>query len=363
MHHEPRSTKAVTAASRSPEFVIRAAEIDDLPDFIDLAVQAGAGFTSLPANESLLAERLHGSKPAFAGDGGVMTLALEDRDTGRVVGCAAIKSGGGARSDFLNFLVSADHQSLTPTSLYADLTEVGSLLIHPDYRQFGAGRWLAQSRYLVIAGDLQRFGDYIFSELRGVIDDNNCSPFYDGVLAPYFRLTYEEADHRSAHGRQAELNAMLPTAPIPMGDVGEAARAAVACPHRDGQKALWFLEDEGFRFEGAVDLLDGGPLVSAPSRYIRTIRASFMAKLMPGRVDQGESLPTILAAGKGDDFRSCKGPTVQRDGMVICDPDLFDHLRLEAGGEARVCPDPRRRSADGRSADAVKVRESALCPS
>ena len=363
MHHEPRSTKTGTMASRSPEFVIRAADIDDLSDFIDLASRAGAGFTSLPVNESLLAERLHGSKPAFAGGGGILTLALEDRETGHVVGCAAIKPGGGGRSDFLNFLVAEDHQSLTPTSLYADLTEVGSLLIHPDYRQFGAGRWLAQSRYLVIAGDLPRFGDDIFSELRGVIDEDNCSPFYDGVLAPYFQLTYEEADHRSAHGRQAELNAMLPQSPISMDDLGEAARAAIACPHRDGQKALWFLEDEGFRFEGAVDLLDGGPLVSAPSRYIRTIQTSFMAKVVPGRVDQGEGVPTILAAGRGADFRSCKGLAVRRDGTVICDPDLLDHLRLEAGGRARVCPDRPRRPVDGRSADAVKVRESALCPS
>jgi len=353
MHHGPGLAKV---ASKSPEFVIRAADLDDLPDFIDLARLAGAGFTSLPISEQLLAARLRGSKPAFSGDGAMLILALEDQDAGRVVGCAAIKTGDGCRSDFLNFLVAEDHQSLTPTSLYADLTEVGSLLIHPDYRQFGAGRWLAQSRYLVIAGDLQRFGDYVFSELRGVIDDNNCSPFYDGVLASFFNLTYEEADYRSAHGRQSELNAMLPTTPISIEGISEAAREAIACPHRDGKKALWFLEDEGFRFEGAVDLLDGGPLVSAPSRHIRTIQASFVAKIMPGYVDQEDGVATILAAGEGAGFRSCKGLAVQRDDQVICDPSLLKRLRLDTGGRARVLSDPERRTVR-----APAVREAALC--
>ncbi len=358
MLHEPGLAKGGTATSKSQEFVIRAADIGDLPDFIDLASLAGAGFTSLPVSESLLSERLSGSKPSFAGDGGMLILALEDQDAGRVVGCAAIKAGGDEpRLDFLNFLVSEDHQSLTPTSLYADMTEVGSLLIHPDYRQFGVGRWLAQSRYLVIASDLQRFGRYIFSELRGVIDDNNCSPFYDGVLAAYFNLTYEEADHRSAHGRQSELNAMLPTTPISIDDISETAKAAIGCPHRDGQKALWFLEDEGFRFEGAVDLLDGGPLVSAPSRYIRTIQASFLARVMPGHVDQESSLPTILAAGEGAHFRSCKGSTVLLDDdTVICDPSILKRLRLDVGEVARVCP-----YSDQRTVRASAVRNAALC--
>lgn len=358
MRHEPLLAKVGSAARKLPDFVIRAADIADLSDFLDLAVVAGAGFTSLPVSEALLAERLHGSIPAFAGESGTLMLALEDRDAGRVVGCAAIKVRGGPRADFLNFLVAEDQKSLAPTSLYADLTEVGSLLVHPDYRQFGVGRWLAQCRYLMIAGDLRRFGEYIFSELRGVIDRNNCSPFYDGVLASYFNLTYQEADRRCAHGRQAELNAMLPTTPIPIDDVGEAAEAAIACPHQDGRKALWFLEDEGFRFEGAVDLLDGGPLVLAPSRYIRTIRSSCSAKIMPGYVDHDDAEMVILAAGEGAEFRSRKGLVVHRGSVAVCDPDLLRHLRIEPGSIARICPDrgkPLARTAP--------VGESALCRS
>ncbi len=336
MHQKPLSATSEMTGLKTPEFVVRAADIGDLSDFFDLALVAGAGFTSLPLDENLLAERLRRSTPAFQGECGTMMLALEDLDAGRVIGCAAIKASKGRRSDFLNFLVDDHRQWLEPTSLYSDLTEVGSLLVHPDYRQYGVGRWLARSRYLVIAGDLPRFGHHLFSELRGVIDDDNHSPFYDGVLAPHFQLTYEEADTFSAQGRQAELNAMLPTSPVCLGAIGTAATAALGRPHQDGAKALWFLEDEGFMFEGAVDLLDGGPLVRATSRHVKTIRTSFMSKIMAGKVGRDEGQPVILAVGNGAEFRSVRGWAISAGNVVIGNPDLLNRLQLEPGGYARV---------------------------
>lgn len=332
------------ADPRPPPFVIRAAEITDLSDFIDLALVAGAGFTSLPANEALLAQRLHHSNTVFNGEHGALFLALEDERTGRVVGCAAIKTGNTPRPDFLNFAVSDDQECLSPSTIYGDFTEVGSLMIHPDYRQFGVGRWLAQSRYLLIADDLDRFGDHVFSELRGIIDEEKNSPFYDGVLADYLNLTYEEADYLSSHGHQAELNAMLPTDPIRLDGVSKAARTAIGCPHQDGQRALQFLEDEGFVFEGAIDLLDGGPLVVAKSRQIRTIRSSFEASIRPGDVHQSEAEAVIMSAGRGKSFRSVRGSAVVRDQSIICSPDVMEHLHVKEGDWARFCPDRRRRT-------------------
>ena len=94
------------------------------------------------------------------------------------------------------------------------MTEVGSLLLHPDYRAHGVGPWLARSRYLLIAGDVDRFGEQIFSELRGVVNEDDRSPFYDGVCARYFDCSFADADELCAHGLQADLNALLPDEPI-----------------------------------------------------------------------------------------------------------------------------------------------------
>lgn len=358
MHQEPLSANSRTDASKPPDFVIRAAVPSDLPDFFELATVAGAGFTSLPINEALLAERLEGSKRAFFGENGTLMLALEDLDASRVIGCAAIKIGGKVRSDFLNFLVDDDQESLLPTPLYSELTEVGSLLVHPDYRQFGVGRWLAQSRYLLIAGDIPRFGDHLFSELRGIINDNHHSPFYDGVLAAYFKMSYQEADYLCTHGRQAELNAMLPSSPISTDRIGEAAEASIGRPHQDGMKALWFLEDEGFRFEGAIDLLDGGPLVSAPSRYVKTIQSSFLTKIAPGSVDQSDAKSAMLAIGDGAAFRSVKGWIIERDDHVMVSPDLMKRANIGTDAVVR-CSKEREKQPVRMAATA----ETELCNS
>jgi arginine N-succinyltransferase len=317
--------------------LIRPAASSDVDDFYELARLAGAGFTSLPVNRELLAERLIGSERAFAGLPGILTLALEDRSTKTVVGCAAVKPGGKARPHFLNFQISADGQTLTPTAKYGDMTEVGSLLLHPDYRAHGVGPWLARSRYLLIAADPARFGDAIFSELRGVVNEDDRSPFYDGVCAPYFNCSFADADELCAHGLQADLNALLPSEPIALAGLRAEAREAMGKPHRAGRRALDYLEREGFRFEGIVDLLDGGPAVVSKTCAIRTIRSTVMAPLRGDKIDGQEGLPAYLSVGEGLDFRCCRTAALLDGDRLLCSNDSLALLNATGGTMARAC--------------------------
>lgn len=331
----PDHTLPADATLAVDDLLIRPSIPSDIEDFHDLASLAGAGFTSLPANEALLAERLSSSSRAFAGGPGVLMLALEDKGRGRVVGCAAVKPGGLPRPDFLNF--SIRDQTLIPTSRYADMTEVGSLLLHPDYRSNGIGPWLARSRYLLIATDLARFGRHIFSELRGVVDEDDRSPFYDSVCAPHFGCSFAEADDRCAKGRQGELNALLPNAPITLDALSPDAKTAMARPHAAGKRALDYLEAEGFHFEGIIDLLDGGPAVVAESRSVKTISNSFDARLGPGIVDDDLVTQAYVAVGSGPDFRCCRAGIVFEDEDVVrCSPEDLAALGAEDDVVARV---------------------------
>ena len=327
----PDRLSSTDAENCTDDLLIRPATASDIEDFYELARLAGAGFTSLPANEAVLAERLLSSERAFAGEPGVLMLALEDTAKKRVVGCAAVKPGGRARENFLNFRIDDDRRSLTPTARYADMTEVGSLLLHPDYRRGGIGPWLSRSRYLLIATDQDRFGSHIFSELRGVVDEEDRSPFYDAVCAPYFGCSFAEADNLSAHGRQGELNALLPELPIALNGLDAKARDAMAQPHRAGRRALDFLREDGFRFEGVVDLLDGGPAVVAPSRAVRTIKESFEAPLRSTAADGEIALTAYVAVGSGPDFRCFRTDvSIQKDGSIRC--ALGDDVDTKDGG-------------------------------
>ncbi|MGI9417616.1 MAG: arginine N-succinyltransferase [Geminicoccaceae bacterium] len=336
-----RSTPPVCNADtenvfRPEDLLIRPATLSDIEDFHELARLAGVGFTSLPANEAMLAKRLITSERAFAGEPGTLMLALEDRRQRRVVGCAAVKPGGAPRPDFLNFFVQG--QDLEPTSRYDDMTEVGSLLLHPDYRRNGIGPFLARSRYLLIATDQKRFGSQIFSELRGVVDENDCSPFYDAVCAPFFGCSFAEADDLCAHGRQNEINRLLPRDPIALATLSRTALTAMGQPHRAGRRALDYLEEEGFRFEGVVDLLDGGPAVVAETRSIGTIRDSFGAPLRVDAVDEEVAREAYISVGSGLDFRCCRAGMSIKDDAVVCTLSTIDNLgsRDEAIGQIRL---------------------------
>lgn len=341
----PEPTALTESFSGCDNLVIRPSSPSDIEDFYELASLAGAGFTSLPANEALLAERLSTSARAFEGGPGVLMLALEDVGLNRVVGCAAVKPGGAPRADFLNFSIKG--QALEPTSRYADMTEVGSLLLHPDYRRSGIGPWLAKSRYLLIATDLARFGTHVFSELRGVVNEDDRSPFYDAVCAPYFGCSFAEADDRCAHGRQAELNALLPKHPIPLETLPPAASAVMAKPHPAGRRALDYLEAEGFLFEGVVDLLDGGPAVVAESRAINTIQDSIEAAIRPGPLaDDERAFEAYVAKGAGQDFRCWKAwASIERDGSTRCWPNDLSLLEKSMDNSVRICVVDRFRTS------------------
>jgi arginine N-succinyltransferase len=318
------------------DLVIRPATLGDLGDFLNLASLAGPGFTSLPVSEELLAERLDQSEQAFAGAAQTLMLALEDMGSARVIGCAAVKPGGMPRQDFLNFRVCNDDGTLTSTEAYADLTEVGSLLLHPDYRCAGIGPWLARSRYLLIATDLPRFGAKIFSELRGLVDAEGRSPFYDAVGARFFDHDFTEADDLCARGLQAELNAKVPASPLRLADLTESALDAIGRPNKDGARALDYLQEEGFRFEGVVDLLDGGPAVVIDSVEIRTISNSFTTSITSGHVESDRCQLAYLATGDGPDFRCIRGQVVDDGDRLICSSDLLGRLDVRPGSNVRA---------------------------
>ncbi len=346
------------------DLLIRPSTSSDVEDFYELARLAGAGFTSLPVNEGLLGERLSESERAFAGEPGVLTLALEDLRSARVVGCAAIKPGDKPRPDFLNFGIEDDGLALSPTARYADMTEVGSLLLHPDYRCAGIGPWLARSRYLLIAADLDRFGAAIFSELRGMVDEDDRSPFYDAVCAPHFGCSFAEADDLCAHGRQAELNEKLPAEPIPLHSLGTPALDAMGRPHRAGRRALDYLEAEGFRFDGVVDLLDGGPVVVSASRSVKTIRNARETVITPGIVEDEDATDAYIAIGTGPDYRCHRSRVTFADGAVICPSQVVAGLGGSVSGRVMLldeggCGLDHRRPQTTASKDLTSVDGSA----
>lgn len=271
--------------------IVRPANLDDLDAFISLAEQAGPGFTSLDVGPDVLEERLRKSVVSFELDekispDHIYLLMLEDTKSGEIVGMSAVKAQIGIRDPFFNFRVlrvgrkSAvtnrryDMDVLMMVNEYNGATEVGSLYVLPKMRGTGAGRLISQSRYMLMAGDLARFSDTVISELRGHVDEDGFSPFWDAIGRKFFQMDFTEADHISAEQDSQFILDLMPRYPIYVELLPEAAKAVMGKTHPAGIGARKFLEAEGFRYNGMIDIFDGGPSVSAPTTDIRTIKDS-----------------------------------------------------------------------------------------
>ncbi|MFZ6043923.1 arginine N-succinyltransferase, partial [Vibrio natriegens] len=83
----------------------------DLPALLQCAEEYGPGFTSLPVNEEILANRIKHSEQSFAsevthpGPEGYLMVA-EDTETGEVAGTTAIEAAVGLDNPFYTYHLS-----------------------------------------------------------------------------------------------------------------------------------------------------------------------------------------------------------------------------------------------------------------
>jgi arginine N-succinyltransferase len=330
--------------------IVRAARRTDIDAFVQLAKEAGTGFTSLAVPPEALEARLAKSEAAFASSGTEQTedtyqLMLEDTETGRVVGCSAVKAMVGVSKPYWDFkiLTLAQHSveadrrfdmdAMMLVNDFAGATEVGTLFVSEAGRGTGAGRLVAQSRYLLIAAGRQRFGEKVLAELRGVVHDDGSSPFYDAVSRPFFRMDFAEADKLSASTDNQFILDLGPQHLIYLDLLPKAVQEVVGKTHKDGAGALRLLEWEGFHYNRYVDIFDGGPLVSAWTEQIRTLNESRVVTARAASVAGGVS--GIVSTDRVDNFRTCQTQAVI-DGDVVGLPyETMQALDLQDGERAR----------------------------
>jgi len=184
-------------------------------------------------------------------------------------------------------------------------SEVGGLFLHPNERAGGLGLLLARSRYLFIAMHRQRFAERVLAELRGIIDDRGGSPFWDGVAGRFFGMTFQEADYFNAINGNQFIADLMPKHPVYVAMLDDDAREVIGLPHPTGRAAMKMLEKEGFRFEGYVDIFDGGPTMLARTDDVVSVADAKPLTLGSTALDKGER--ALIATGHLTDFRCSYG--------------------------------------------------------
>ncbi len=337
--------------------VLRPAAPDDVDQLVELVKGAGVGMTNLPPDRDTLAERIARSSATMAdetdgtGDD-VYLFVLEDRESGRIIGTSGIYARIGLEKPFYSYKIHV----LTQVSRELDLTvksrllqlvndftgcsEVGMLYLHPDLRQGGNGRMLAMSRYLLMAEFPGRFAELVIAELRGWLDADGNSPFWDHLGRHFFELPFPHADYISATSNNQFIADLMPKYPIYVDLLPGVAREVIGKPHDDTRPALTLLEREGFRFEGYVDIFDGGPTVQARVGDIRTVQNSLSVDIAAiTEAEADDALAALVCNARLPDFRVCRaGLAVADDGRVTLTREAAEALGLAAGDRLRYVP-------------------------
>ena len=312
-------------------FIIRPALTDDLQHLYEMAKLTGGGFTNLPPDRTALTGKLEGSSAAFSREGDdivaeTFVLVLENTDTGDVRGTCQLFTAVGQQYPFYSYRIStltqySNELDRTVTaellSLVNDLggtSEVGGLFLHPGERAGGLGMLLARSRYLFIAAHRERFNDRILAELRGIIDERGGSPFWDAIGGKFFGMSFQQADEFNAINGNQFIADLMPKHPVYIAMLDDEAKKVIGLPHPSGRAAMRMLENEGFSYQGYVDIFDGGPTMLAPTNKVSSIADAHHGKVGADTLESGEK--ALIATGRFTEFRCCYGAR-QIDGDTI----------------------------------------------
>jgi len=271
-------------------FLVRPVKMEDLDGLYKLAAQAKAGLTTLPYDKELLRNRVEESvhsfsrKPRKPGPQ-VYLFALEDTDTKKLIGTGAVFSKIGGfqpsytyeiktevkKSKVLN--VEKEFKYLQLKKDYNGPSEVGTLFLSSSYRNKGVGRLLSLSRFLFMAQYPQCFEEIVISEMRGVLDDQDRSPFWNAVCKHFFVVDFKKADLMVMRDKTF-IEDLIPEHPIYIPILPKEAQDVLGQVHTDTKPALELLKQEGFQVINEVDIFEAGPVVAAKVKEVRTVRES-----------------------------------------------------------------------------------------
>jgi arginine N-succinyltransferase len=298
--------------------IVRPIRLSDLDALLFMAKTAGSGFTSLPPRPEVLRQKIELSLHSFEakiekpGHERYM-FVLEETTTGEVGGCCAVEAACGLDEAFYNYHIGLTvHASrelkiynrvptLYLSNDYTGTSVLCSLFLRPEFREGNAGRLLSKSRFLFMANHPQRFAQKVIAEMRGVSNEQGRSPFWEGLGRHFFSIDYNDAEHIVGMGNKAFIAELMPPHPIYAVLLPPEAQAVMGQVHAHTAPALRLLEQEGFRYQGYIDIFDGGPTLEAPLNDIRSIRRS---RVLETRVGENSAGPShLLANTQLDHFR------------------------------------------------------------
>jgi arginine N-succinyltransferase len=281
----------------TPRFEIRAACRNDEEELFALAKFLNT--VNLPNDRAAIAQLLDISERSFSGaiaapNEREYVFILHDTERHCAVGTSMIIAQLGRPGEpYIYFDVDREekysatlkkhfiHQVLAARYSYDGPTEIGGLVVRPDYRSGPEkiGTLISFVRFLFIALQRTDFRDEVLAELLPPLEPDGTSHLWEAVGRHFTGLSYSEADRLSKRNKEF-IRGLFPEGEIYASLLPPRAQAVVGAVGEQTRGVEKLLRRIGFRYAARVDPFDGGPHFVAATDDVTLVRAARRVELV-----------------------------------------------------------------------------------
>jgi arginine N-succinyltransferase len=277
----------------------------DLDDLAEAAIHLDS--VNLPDDRDALARIIDRSVQSFAGTlpkaDRCFVFVVRDEEKGRVVGTSMIFAQHGSRRSPHVFFDVIDEERYSETLDrhfshrllrigfdYRGLTEIGGLVLRPEYRRHPQrlGRLLVWVRFLYIGLHRSTFCDEVVSELMPPLEADGTSLLWESLGRRFTGLTYQEADALSRQNKEF-IRALFPQDPIYATLLPQLVQDLIGKVGPETRGVERMLRDVGFDYAQRIDPFDGGPHFHARTDAISLVRDVARARVTAGSPGGGRT--------------------------------------------------------------------------
>lgn len=172
------------------------------------------------------------------------------------------------------------HTALSIGYSYNGPTEIGGLVLHPDYRRVPErlGTFLSYVRFLYLKMHREWFRDEVLAELLPPLEKDGTSHLWDAFGRHFTDLTYAEADKLSRKNKEF-IRGLFPEGTIYASLLPKHAQDVIGKVGAQTRGVEKLLRRIGFRYAERVDPFDGGPHFTAMIDEVTLVQASQHIKI------------------------------------------------------------------------------------
>jgi arginine N-succinyltransferase len=329
-------------------YILRSVEANDLKDLYKLSNMMV--FINLPPDEDLISSKIESSQKSFHNPSSELyknyyIFVLEDSQSGEILGVSMIHAQHGTENEPHFYLTVGQEAKFSQTintgfvhgtlKLGLDTngpTEIGGLILNPDYRghKEKLGKQLSFVRFLYMASNTDRFKAMVHSELMPPLDKFGNSPLWEAVGRRFLNMNYTEADILSRSNKEFILS-LFPSENIYQTLLPMEARESIGKVGKETEPVRKMLESIGFKYTLEVDPFDGGPHYRCPLKDIKPIKEKITGVLISNKAySSSEAREVLLNLEHPDhDFFAVRTLLqVHGDGQASLDPTLVKDLGI-----------------------------------